>query len=58
MKETVVRQKTQEVGNAIGNTMVKGVSTVLDIAAKGLSVLSSLVKGEKKVIVKLEETKG
>lgn len=35
--------------------VVKAVSSTLDITSKGLSLLSAMVKGQKKISVKIEE---
>ena len=53
--------KTIEMAHTIGckvvDIVIDGTSIMLETSAKGLNLLSSLIKGEKKIAVKIEEIK-
>lgn len=43
--------------NKVGEVATKSVTAILDVTANGISTLSSMVKGEKKLIIKIENSK-
>ena len=53
--------KTIEMAHTVGckavDVVIGGTSKLLELSAKGLNLLSSIIKGEKKISVKVEETK-
>jgi hypothetical protein len=57
MEATATVNKVKEAGYIMAGLIIKGVSKVLDTTAHGISNLSSMVKGEKKLIIRMEDTK-
>ena len=47
----------KDVGTKTVDMLINGTSKVLEISAKGLNLLSSIIKGEKKISMKIEEVK-
>ena len=48
-----VMEHVKSAGTKVKDVTVSVVSTILDTSSKGLSFLSSLVKGEKKIEIKV-----
>jgi hypothetical protein len=53
--------KAMETAHSIGcktvDIVIGGTSKLLETSAKGLNLLSSIIKGEKKIAIKVEEVK-
>lgn len=52
-----VVNKAQKLGVRAGEITIGVITGTLDMASKGISLLSSIVKGEKKVSITVEEVK-
>lgn len=52
-----VMNMVRKTGDKASAVAVKGVAFVLDSTAKGISTISSMVKGEKKLTIKIEDSK-
>lgn len=50
-------ERIKGIGAKTGELAISAISNSLDFTAKGIALLSSVVKGEKKINIKIEEVK-